>query len=148
VEVGELVMDHPLIPSLTQGVTRSEARPQRLPRQPRSAGPRRETPVVEPLAEEVSPAPAEPIEAKPEPSFNAVETATAVAKAEPDREPEAEPEPAAVAAQPGPEAADAAPFRWVTGIVTPGDTGETSAAAGPRVKAARTASKPAAIFRK
>src|SRR3981081_1138276 len=88
VEVGELVMDHPLIPSLTEGVNRTEVRPPRLPRQPRPATPRPERPAAEgESAAEL--APALEVEAKAEGPAPSEETAVAVA--EPEARPGDEP---------------------------------------------------------
>jgi hypothetical protein len=111
VEVGELVMDHPLFPSLTEGVTRTEVRPPRLPRQPRSATLRPES------REAGDQAPAEPataaeVEAEPAPPGPSEETVIAVAghPAEPQVEP---PHAGTIEAPPG-APAESTPFRWVT----------------------------------
>jgi hypothetical protein len=131
VEVGELVMDHPLMASLTAGIVPAQAPPPRLPRQPRSAAPRQAT------AEGRSSAP--PAVLEPEIIHDASSDEAAAPVGAPDAEPivepipeafspppreaESEPEPAPLEAKP--EAAEAAPFRWVTSV---GGT-ETAAAA-------------------
>jgi uncharacterized LabA/DUF88 family protein len=122
VEVGELVMDHPLIPSLTEGVSRTEVRPPRLPRQPRPATTRPEGRRTEkeapaepaPAIEAEAPAAEAPTEAEAPHEAEAAgaeaspEAAIAVA------EPEAEPATADATAAPQGALTEATPFRWVT----------------------------------
>ena len=149
VEVGELVMDHPLIPSLTDGVTRTEARPQRLPRQPRSAAPRQAAAQPEAAGEtEVAPEPTRRLEAPPAPEVADEDIELTVAEPQPQPEPEAEPErepaPAPSAPAARTETVEATPFRWVTSAGTPevAEVGATSAKGEPKAKAERAAAKP------
>jgi uncharacterized LabA/DUF88 family protein len=160
VEVGELVMDHPLIPSLTEGATRTEARPQRLPRQPRSTAIPQAAPEAESVSEaeatagpeakapagpeaEATPEPAPRVWALPAPESVGEDTASPIAEPEPEAQPEPELErvPSPGAAE---TATEAAPFRWVTSMGTPevSATGANSAKAEPKAKAERAAAKP------
>ena len=129
VEVGVLVMDHPLIPSLTQGAVRTEARPQRLPRQPRSTAPRRTEAEVEASTEaEVVPEQAETPEALPAPELVG-EDAAPIPEPQPEPEPEPQPEleaapepapaPSAAEVEIGSAESEVAPFRWVTTVGKP-----------------------------
>jgi hypothetical protein len=120
VEVGELVMDHPLIPSLTEGVSRTEVRPPRLPRQPRPATPRPERPV----AEEATVEPAPDAEPKAETATPGPGEETAVAVTEP----EAEPARAEAVEAPQPASAETAPYRWVTSGGAEDSSGTATAA--------------------
>lgn len=132
VEVGELVMDHPLIPSLTEGASRTEARPQRLPRQPRSAAPRpAATEVARGAEAELSPEGAETIEAPPAAVSTGEEIATAAVG------PETAPAPIAVEART--ETVEATPFRWVTSMGTAEGKTDTTE---PKAKAERAAPEP------
>jgi uncharacterized LabA/DUF88 family protein len=168
VEVGELVMDHPLMPSLTEGVARTEVRPPRLPRQPRPASPGREVAVAQHQtpAESATAAEAEAPEAE---TVAAEDPGTEAAQAGPDEEaavavaePE-EPAPAGAIEAPAPTgaieeapasaAAEAAPFRWVTSTGAQDQTRRETAAGsleavgeaqGPTEKAPAKAAKPRA----
>jgi hypothetical protein len=132
VEVGELVMDHPLIPSLTEGASRTEARPQRPPRQPRAAAPRpAAADVATGVEAEFSPEGAETIEALPATVSIGEEITTAIVG------PETGPAPIAVEART--ETVEATPFRWVTSVGTAEARTDT---AEPEAKAERAAAKP------
>lgn len=138
VPTGELVLDNPLVQSLTAGQTRPESRP-RLPREPRrmrgealtSAGP-----VAAGI--EATP-PAGETEAIPE---GVAEVESEVAAVEPDTQAIDAPAAAAVETTYAPEAeasqaeatpstgdAPATPFRWVTGAPDTPDSSEAGAAA-------------------
>jgi uncharacterized LabA/DUF88 family protein len=103
VEIGELVMDHPLMANLTAGVVPAQAPPPRLPRQPRSAAAlrpatteaQRSAPVAPPEADvipEASTAEARPeaVEATP---FRWVTSVASTETAAPAEEAEAKPKP-------------------------------------------------------
>jgi hypothetical protein len=149
VEVGELVMDHPLIPSLTQGAVRTEARPQRLPRQPRSAAPRQTEADVEAGTEaEVAPEPAEMLPAltAPEPVGDEIASTYVEPQPPPELGPAPEPAPASSPAKAGTESVEeeVAPFRWVTSVGTPEEAsiGATPAKGASKARANGTAAKP------
>jgi hypothetical protein len=134
VEVGELVMDHPLMASLTAGVVPAAAPPPRLPRQPRAAQPRPST------IEAQSTATPAMLEAEENAEASRSEVATPEVAAEP------EPEPAAAkpeATEAKPEATEATPFRWVTGVgntetASPAEEAEAKPKRAPR----KTPAKP------
>jgi hypothetical protein len=136
VEVGELVMDHPLMPSLTEGVSRTEVRPPRQPRQPRLATPRREAGGAANQAPAES-APAAEAAAETEATAPSEETAVAVSEPE-------EPAAAGAAEAPVPAGAiEAAPFRWVTGAgaQVPDGTETAATPVEPTGAAAETTAK-------
>jgi hypothetical protein len=144
VEVGELVMDHPLMANLTAGVVPAQAPPPRLPRQPRSAvAPRPATTKAQ------SSAPVAPPEADviPEASTAEVTAAEVAPEAEPIveavQEPLSEPEPKPAEAKP--EAVEATPFRWVTSVAsteTAAPAEEAEAKPKPKRAPRKTPAKP------
>ena len=148
VQVGELVMDHPLMANLTAGVVPAKAPPPRLPRQPRSAAaPRPAT------TEAQSGAPVAPPEADviPEASTAKVTAAEVAPEAEPIveavQEPITEPvsEPGPKPAEVKPEAVDASPFRWVTSVAsteTAAPAEEAEAKPKPKRTPRKTPAKP------
>lgn len=140
VEVGELVMDHPLIPSLTEGVNRTEVRPPRLPRQPRPASPRPERPVAE---GESAAEPAPALEAEAEAEGPAPSEETAVAVAEPEARPGAEPAEAEVIEAPPNAPSEATPFRWVTSAGAEDSSGAGAATTAEPPDGAETATEKA-----
>jgi uncharacterized LabA/DUF88 family protein len=156
VEVGELVMDHPLIPSLTEGASRTETRPQRLPRQPRTAAPRQAVAETETGGEtEVSPEPAPFVEAPLAAESIGEDTAFAASEPPPQPVPELEPAPEPAPAPSAEEVetapaeaettpVEATPFRWVTSVEAPeaASVGANSAKAEPKAKAGGAAAKP------
>jgi hypothetical protein len=148
VEVGELVMDHPLMAGLTAGIVPAQAPPPRLPRQPRSAAPRPATietpssaPAAMPEAEVI--ATASPAEVTtPEVLPEAEPVVEEIREAFNEPVPQAEPEPEPV--EDKPEAVKATPFRWVTGVggtetATPAEA--TKAEAEAETKPKRTPRK-------
>ena len=143
VPTGELVLDNPLVQSLTAGLSRPAAKPRPPQRSPRSGrgGPGEviDTGVVTPEAtstdepQALPERPAVSSEAAPE---RADEVEAEVAIPTPAAEPAAEPvaEPARISA---PVEAPATPFRWVTGTPAtsePSDASEASPTKAPAKK--------------